>query len=102
MSVAIVGQVIVSEARLLFGVGSGSLYFGPEMDKIGLAGDGEVDVVAREEIVEIDVLGLVQGDGPVLVANLQRVTGGDRCFAVAKRKGSCAGQYKKSQRSSSR
>ena len=58
MSVAIVGQVIVSEAGLLFGVGSGSLDFGPEMDKIGLAGDGEVDVVTGEEIVEIDVLGL--------------------------------------------
>ena len=102
MSVTIVGQVIVSEAGLLFGVGSGSLNFGPEMDEIGFAGDGEVDVVTGEEIVEIDVLRLVQGDGPVLVADLQGVTGGDGCFAVAKRKGSCAGEHKKSQRSSSR
>ena len=72
------------------------------MHKIGLVGNCEVDVVAGEEIVMIDVLGLVQGDEPVLVANLQWVTGGDGSFAVAKRKGSCAGEYKKSQRSSSR
>ena len=45
--------------------------FGSEMHKIGLVGNCEVDVVAGEEIVMIDVLGLVQGDEPVLVANLQ-------------------------------
>ena len=52
------------------------------MYKIRFTWNCEIEIVSTKDVVEIDVLGLVKGNGPILVSNFESVASGYRSFAV--------------------
>ena len=76
-SVAHMGVVVVPQPRHRFVHSSRLLNFWAEVDEIWLTGDGKVDVVSTEELIEVELLGLVQGNRPILQSDLGRVAGRD-------------------------
>ena len=74
-------EMIVSQTFLwLLQLGL-SLDFRTKLNEVWLARDSNIQIIATEDVVHIEMVGLFKRDRPVIISNSRRVAGWDWYFA---------------------